>query len=262
MDYSILHGDARSFMPAIPDGSVHLVLTDPPYGISFNVSDFRSRRGKILTKERPECGGKTPAQGRPVANDGQAAADALLAAVLPDIRRVLVPGGALACCCSGGGGKHPQYAKWSDLIDEALAFKQLVVWDKGPMGIGWHYRRSYELVIVALKAGAKCRWFDTSNRVENIIRPKQYGIRKIIPNKSQHPACKPWELAAHFIKCHTQEGDTVLDPFAGHGWVGEACVRLGRKFIGCELDPDYCEVMEKRLERVCPLWAPGLRRAA
>lgn len=46
----------------------------------------------------------------------------------------------------------------------------------------------------------------------------------------------------HFIGLHSQPGDVVLDPFCGHGWVGVACKRMGRKFIGIEIDPAFAEV--------------------
>ena len=83
---------------------------------------------------------------------------------------------ALLAAC-GGGGPDPQFARWALELDQHLDFKQMVVWDKGPMGMGWHYRRSYETVLVAQKPGAACRWFDKTNRIENIIR----HIPKIIP---------------------------------------------------------------------------------
>jgi DNA modification methylase len=131
-------------------------------------------------------------------------------------------------------------------IDEVLDFKQMVVWDKGPIGMGWHYRRSYETVLVASKPGAACRWFDESSKIENIIRPGYKGIRKIIPQETDHPTPKPVELARHFIELHTKEGDTVLDPFCGHAWVGVACIQLGRNFIGFESDPAHVERARKR----------------
>ena len=55
-------------------------------------------------------------------------------------------------------------------MDGIIGFKQMVVWDKGPIGMGWHYRRSYETVLVGEKPGAACRWFDDSQQIENIIR--------------------------------------------------------------------------------------------
>ena len=75
-------------------------------------------------------------------------------------------------------------------MDEVFRFRQMVIWDKGPMGMGWHYRRSYETVLVGEKPGGPCRWYG-DKRTENVIRPGQYGIRKIIPAAHQHPCAKP-----------------------------------------------------------------------
>jgi len=112
-----------------------------------------------------------------------------------------------------------------------LQFKQMVVWDKGPMGMGWHYRRSYETVLVAQKPGAACRWEDTTSQIENIIRPGAHGIRKIIPSKEHHPTPKPDEMAAHFIQLHSQADDIVVDSFMGHGGTGVAAVNVNGETI-------------------------------
>lgn len=133
-------------------------------------------------------------------------------------------------------------------MNDWLTFKQMVIWDKGKMGMGWHYRRSYETVLVCHK-GATCNWYDDSDRVENIIRPGDYGISKIIPQADDHPTPKPWQLPAHFIKLHTQEGDTVLDPFMGGGSTLEACHRMNRKFIGIELEERWIQLAIERLKQ-------------
>jgi len=130
---------------------------------------------------------------------------------------------------------------------EVFQFKQMIVWDKGPMGMGWHYRRSYETVLVGEVPGAPCRWFG-GKRTENIIRPGAYGIRKIVPSADDHPTPKPVELAEHFIRLHSEPGDLVLDPFCGYGWVGRAAKRLNRRFIGIEIIPEYCEIARQRIE--------------
>ena len=124
----------------------------------------------------------------------------------------------------------------------------MIVWDKGPMGMGWHYRRSYETVLVAEKPGAACRWFDDTNAIENIIRPGYFGIRKIIPRADEHPTPKPPELAALFIRLHTRKDDVVLDPFMGGNSTGIAARLLGRKFIGIEIDRTWFEYSLRRLE--------------
>ena len=139
------------------------------------------------------------------------------------------------------------FARWSLALDEIFDFKQMIVWDKGPMGMGWHYRRSYETVLVAEKRGGS-RWFDESNKIENIIRPGQYGIKKIIPSEREHPTAKPPELARHFIRLHTQSGETILDPFMGAGSTGEAAFGIQRKFIGIELSEEWFNAACERIE--------------
>jgi DNA modification methylase len=143
----------------------------------------------------------------------------------------------------------------------------MVIWDKGPMGMGWHYRRSYECVLVAEKPGGPTKWYDTTRKIENIIRPGDYGVRKIIPSADEHPTPKPSELAAHFIALHTKPGDVVLDCFSGRRWVGEAAVRMGRRFVGVEIDEHWAD---RALGRIAvassqgqlfsgPQIAPGVR---
>jgi DNA modification methylase len=129
----------------------------------------------------------------------------------------------------------------------------MIVWDKGPMGMGWHYRRSYETVLVAEKRGGS-RWFDESGRIENIIRPGQYGIRKIIPSAEDHPTPKPPQLASHFTGLHTTHGDVVLDPFMGNGSTGVGVLPMGRKFIGIEIERKYFDIA---CERIAAAYAQG-----
>ncbi len=234
-------GDCLEVLKRLPAGSVDAVVTDPPYGHNNNNGDLIHRREVALG--RLPSGEDSP-PGRPIANDGPEAND-LFRRVLPEFARLLKPG-CCCCCCCCGGGPDPQFARWSLWLDEVLDFKQMIVWDKGPMGMGWHYRRSYETVLVAQKPGGKCRWFDRTNRIENIIRPGQ-GIRKIIPKASDHPTVKPVELAKHFIRLHTKRGQTVLDPFMGSGTTGVACVQTGRNFIGIEIDPEYHGIAKRRI---------------
>ena len=135
-------------------------------------------------------------------------------------------------------------------MDAHLQFKQMVVWDKGPMGMGWHYRRSYETVLVAQKGKGKCRWYDRSMRIENVIRPGMHGIKKIIPSKRQHPTQKPVELAEFFMRLHTRRGNLVWDPFMGSGSTLIAAKKMGRRAIGMDLNKRWCRMAAQRLEEV------------
>ena len=234
--------DALTLLGKLDEASVDLIFTDPPYGHNNNNGDLIHRREAAL--------GLLPngvSNPRPIANDGAEAND-LFRACLPEFNRILKPGCCCCCCCcgGGGGGPDPQFARWSLWIDEQLEFKQMVVWDKGPMGMGWHYRRSYETILVAQKSGAPCKWYDTTHTVENIIRPNS-GISKIIPSACQHPTEKPVELAMHFIRLHSLPGNIVLDCFAGHGSTLQAARILGRHYIGCDLSPAYVKSAQDRL---------------
>lgn len=85
----LYQADCREVLPKIPDESVGFVLTDPPYGVRHHDGDLGARR-RLFKGQRP----------RPIANDGPEAND-LIQEVLPEIRRVLKPGGCLCCCCAG-----------------------------------------------------------------------------------------------------------------------------------------------------------------
>ena len=231
--------DWRDILPKLPDESVGFIFTDPPYGANQNAGDLNSRIREIFNGKR-----KTPAKA--IANDGHEA-HSLVEAMFVEARRLLPPGGCLASCCHGGGGKHPTYAAWSIVLERYFQFKQAVVWDKGPMGLGWHYRRSYEFVLIGQKPGAACKWYDQTNRVENVIRPGDYGIKKVHGSRRVHPTEKPVALPKHFIGLHSQPGDLIVDPFAGSGSTLAAAAELGRRAIGIELDEEWCEAVARRL---------------
>ncbi len=255
-------GDCIELMKAIEPNSIDFIFTDPPYGHNNNNGDMaencekifktrtdnkygQPRPSNILRKKEEEFGIDSL---RPIANDGHEAND-LVRNFFTEAERVL-KAGSCCCCCCGGGGPDPQFARWSLWLDEAFGggFKHMVIWDKGPMGMGHHYRRSYETVLVAQKKGAACKWFADSKDIENIIRPNQFGASKIIPQSHQHPTEKPHELAGHFIRLHTQKGDIVLDAFSGSGSTGKAAIIGGRQFLGFEIDPRWCDLANKRIE--------------
>ena len=232
--------DCLTLMKDMPDKSVDLVLTDPPFGHNNNNGDLISRREAALGK-----GDYVPERdNRPIENDGVEISD-LIQKCFGEFYRLLDIG-CCCCCCCCGGGPDPQFARWSLWLNEAFkgGFKQMIVWDKGKMGMGWHYRRSYETVLVAQKAGAACKWFDETQKIENIIR----HIPKIIPAANQHPCIKPVELMAHFIELHTEKADLILDPFCGSGTTCLAAKMLGRRFIGIDINQAYVDIANNRLK--------------
>jgi hypothetical protein len=69
-----------------------------------------------------------------------------------------------------------------------------------------------------------------------------------LPVRNHHPTVKPIALMEYLCKLASAEGATVLDPFMGSGTTGIACHNLGRTFVGIELDPEYFEIAQSRIE--------------
>ncbi len=66
--------------------------------------------------------------------------------------------------------------------------------------------------------------------------------------ENEHPTQKPVSLMAYLIQTYSNEGDLILDNTFGSGTTGVAAVRMGRHFIGIEINPDYCKIAEKRIQ--------------
>jgi DNA modification methylase len=223
-------------LPTLDDSSVDLVFTDPPYGHNNNNGDLISRWESALGRTHKAT---LMQENRPIANDGPEAND-LVRWMFAESRRILKPG-CCCCCCCGGGGPDPQFARWSLWMDEAIGFKQMVVWDKGGLGMGWHYRRNYETVLVGEKPGAACKWYG-GHTTPNVLR-----VNGIKPSAGDHPTPKPVAVPAFFINIHSAEGDLIVDPFMGGGSTLVAAKQLKRRAIGCELDERWCDLAASKL---------------
>lgn len=236
---TIYHGDCRDIMPTIDDESIDLVLTDPPYGHNNKCGDLAHLKHHALGLV--QRGLAAPREAAPIANDGKEA-DEIVRWMFAESKRVLRRG-CCCCCCCCGGGPDPSFARWSLWLDEVLQFKQMVVWDKCRIGLGWHYRRSYETILIAQKPGAACKWHGGKNQANVIHMP---GLNA---DPDGHPTPKPQALMSLFITLHSAAGDIVLDPFMGSGTTLRAAKDLGRRAIGIELEERWCELAAKRMSQ-------------
>lgn len=231
----IYHGDCREVVDALPDASVDMIWTDPPYGHANLDGDLATAR----------VGVKGARQAAPVAiaNDRPEDYEPLMRSFLAGARRVLKPD-CCCCCCCGGGGPTPAFARLALWMDEYLSFFHAVVWDKSARGngLGWRYRRNYEFVMVAHRRGGRLAWADEDVAVPNIVRTPPAA-------NDWHPTTKPLALVEHFIGWHSRPGDTVLDPFMGSGTTLVAAKNLGRRAIGIEIEERYCEIAAQRLSQ-------------
>ena len=124
-------------------------------------------------------------------------------------------------------------------LAEIAGFKfwKPLVWDKRTIGMGYHYRARYELIL----------FFEKGKR-----RLNDLGIADIIVEKRVHrgyPAEKPVKVSEILINQSSQPGDVVADPFMGSGSVGVAALELGRKFIGTDLNPGAVRHTADRLKQ-------------
>src|SRR5215204_4147855 len=114
-------------------------------------------------------------------------------------------------------------------------FWKPLVWDKCTIGMGYHYRARYELIL----------FFEKGKR-----RLSDLGVADIIevPRiRGGYPAEKPVEVAEVLIRQSSEPGGVVADPFMGSGSVGVAAVKRERRFLGNDLNPGAVAIAERRL---------------
>ena len=226
----VYQGDCVAMMKTWPAKFVHMIWTDPPYGHGNHDGDLNARLNDHRGTEN-----------KPIANDDADSMRIVVGDMLDEAARILTTPYSCCCCCCGGGGPRPTFAWLAQRMDErGLQFFHSVIWDKINPGLGWRYRRQHEMVMVAHRKDGKLIWGDEDVALPNIMRYSK-------PRNSEHPNEKPVELAARFIAAHTKPGDIILDPFCGSGTTLVAAERLGRKWIGIELDPKWARLAEERV---------------
>lgn len=133
-------------------------------------------------------------------------------------------------------------------------FWKPLVWDKCTIGMGYHYRARYEFVLFFEKG---------KRRLNDLGIPDIIEVPRI---RGGYPAEKPPELADVLIRQSSEPGDLVADPFMGSGSVGVAAARLGRRFLGNDLNPEAVQIAAQRLRDVgrppSPSASQGSRSAA
>ena len=215
-------GDCREILPSLP--KVDAVLTDPPYGIphAFGTQKGHSRKGTRRLQFEWDGAGVT---------DGVIEA-VQLAAQLADAQ--------LWFC-----GLH-QASRIADAMLDAGLTPKPGAWVKEcppPAGAGNWWPSGYEIAVYAYRSGA---WFgDTDPKRSNVWLSDSYRFGQ--PGKVDHPTQKPLGLMTRLAKSIVPPGGMALDPFMGSGTTGVAAVRLGRRFIGVEIEPRYYDIACRRI---------------
>ena len=212
-DCTLYNADCRDVLPYLP--KVDLVATDPPYGISYT------------TKYRYVI--DTPAM---LHGDDNAPVETVAGMV-----SALKEGGAIYLCTRMDVAEQWRVA----LADAGAKNKTAIVWDKTNHTAGdldGDYGAQTELILFAHKGRHLLR----GGRDVNLWRIAR-------PQYSDHPTPKPVDLMGRAIRNSSDFGSLVLDPFMGSGTTGVACSRMGRRFIGIEIEPKYFDIACRRIEQ-------------
>ena len=226
-------GDCLEKLKELPDESVEAVITDPPYcSGGFSESQKKSASGQGLRSETIKEVGW-------FVNDNMSTSGLiwLLRSAMVECERVMKEGASAMVFTDWRMVAHLAPA----LESSGLQFRNMIVWDKGNCGLGNGFRPQHEIILHYVKG--KGNYFDQSTG--NVIRSK-----RVNSNDKLHQTQKPTDLLAKLLKVVTQEGDTVLDPFFGSGSLGEACLKMNRKFIGIEKSKFYVQEATRRIEGV------------
>ena len=241
------HGDCLELMKRIPDGSVDMILSDPPYGQTRNQWD------------------KAPPLDR----------------LWQEYRRIIKDNGAIVLFADG--------MFLADLMQSnRKMWRYNLVWDKqlttGFLNANRQPLRRHEYICVFYKKQPtynpqkvkgkmnhskkttgtdKCygeyNAVDNSENLGDMKHPTSIvTYAKPHPSVAVHPTQKPVPLLEYLIRTYTNEGDLVLDNYAGRFPVAEACINTGRRFIGMEIDEGYFYAAVNRIEEVAREKYPGV----
>ena len=211
---NLRQGDCLEIMKDIPDGSVDLVITDPPYGIDFQSHHRKEMHPKIWNDKVLDW----------------------LEKYVDECFRILKDNTAVYFFCSW---HNVDIFKQS--IEKKFKIKNILIWEKNNTSMGdlkASYAPKYEMIIFAHKGRKLLNGF----RYADIIKAN-------ITGNKLHPTEKPVDLLELFIKNSSDENAVVFDGFMGSGSTGVACVNTNRNFIGIELDENYFNIAKERIEK-------------
>jgi DNA modification methylase len=241
MTNQIICGDSLEALKIIPDNSIDLIFTSPPYnfGLEYDSQDDAHKWDRYFEK---------------------------LFAIFDECIRVLKFGGRIAVNIQPLFSDYiPSHHMVSNFfINRKMIWKGEILWEKNNYNCkytawgSWkspsnpYLKYTWEFVEVFAK-GALKKTGASENADITGDEFKKWVVAKwsIAPERNMkefgHPAMFPEELAVRIIKLFSFAGDVVLDPFNGVGTTTAVAQKLGRKFVGIDISQEYCEAAQKRL---------------
>ena len=231
----LIQGDCLEKMKLIPDQSVDLILTDPPYGTTAckwdSVIDFGLMWAELKRIIKPN--------GAIVLFGAEPFSSLLRASNIKQFRYDWIYEKPAA---TGFLNAKKQPLRAHEIISVFYARQPTYNPQKT---IGQRRKQSARTDI-----GSECYGKAITRQVYDSTERYPRSIQKFNSDKqkqSLHPTQKPVALLEYLIKTYTQEGETVLDFTMGSGSTGVACLNTGRDFIGIELDAHYFEIASTRI---------------
>lgn len=226
--YLLIHGDCMEKMKELPDGSIELILCDPPYNLA------KYSTGNMKFEWRTEINNDVAKW------DLKELAPAEL---LGEFKRLLSPTGNIFIFTS-----YNMLGKWHEVFDSEFDTFQFMVWHKTnpvPNVRKSSFLNSCELIVCMWNKGHTWN-FSKQNKMHNFIEsPICLGAERL--KNPKHPTQKPVAVLKQIIAIASKENDIVLDMFMGVASTGIAARELNRRFIGIEIDETYFNAGESRM---------------
>jgi site-specific DNA-methyltransferase (adenine-specific) len=220
-EFHLAQGDAVTWLRTLRSGSVDLVITDPPY--------------ESLEKHRAVGTTTRLKHSKASSNDWfRIFPNLRFPELFAEVYRVLANNTHFYLFCD----QETMFV--AKPIAEAAGFKfwKPLVWDKRKIGMGYHYRSRYELILFFEKGKRKLHDLGIADVIEC---PRVSG---------GYPAEKPAEVARVLVEQSSLPGQVVIDPFMGSGSTGVAATGAARNFLGNDLSPIALSLAEQRLREV------------
>ena len=222
----IYNGDCLEVMKDIEDNSIDCIITDPPYELDNHggVAKGHNLERKLNRDKHINF----------LSNGFD------INVIFKEFERVIKKVNILIFC------SNKQISKVMSWWEERKYSVTLLVWDKpNPISLcnGKHVS-NLEFIVYVRGKGA------TNNLGYNKQFLKTYKYSVPHSKIRLHPTQKSIELVEDLIKLHTEEGDVILDSFIGSGTTAIACINTNRNFIGIELDKEYCDIANKRIDAI------------
>ena len=224
----LINGDCLDTLKNIPNESIDLIVTDPPYPTTSRGNAGNSggmlqkdinKKGKVFTHNNINC-----------------------KEYAPEFYRLLKDGSH----CYVMTNHINLIDMLNTFTDVGFHFIKSLIWNKGNKIMGQYYMSQYEYILFFRKGkGKKINNCGTSD-ILSISNKKT----KDKDGKNIHDTEKPVELMEVLVNNSSQENGLVLDPFMGVGSTGIACIKNNRNFIGIEIDENYFNIAKERIEEI------------